>query len=69
MAAGSMAFSAYAPAPLNQLALSGLGDIMPGNFVVPQNPIKMGAPAPVMISAPAAPGMGNFRRMGGFGRH
>jgi hypothetical protein len=40
MQAGSVLLTAFAPAALSsQLALSGMGDIVPGMFVVPQNPV------------------------------
>ena len=56
------------PTLTNALALSGMGDIIPGQFVVPQNPIKAGMamafpPAPVMKTPPS--GVGAFR--GAFG--
>ncbi len=64
MQTGSLALSAFAPAPLNTaLALSGLGDIMPGYYPVPQNPIT-GRPATVMV--PAGKGVSGFAP-GGFG--
>lgn len=64
MQAGSAALTAFAPAALAQrLALSGIGDIVPGSFVVPQNPIKdYRAPAPPAANS----GMGNLRRFGTF---
>ena len=63
MQTGSMALTAFAPPALAQrLALSGLGEIVPGSFVVPQNPIKdYRPPAP-----PAGTGMGSMRRFGTF---
>lgn len=63
MQTGSMALTAFAPPALSsRLALSGLGEIVPGMFVVPQNPIKdYRPPAP-----PANSGMGNLRRFGTF---
>ncbi len=60
MQAGSVLLTAFAPPSIAQrLALSGLGDIMPGNFVVPQNPVTSRQVIP--MPAPAA-GMGAFRR-------
>ena len=57
----SAALNAFAPPTLaGRLALSGVGDIQPGLFVVPQNPFKMGMP----MAAPST-GMGAFR--GAFG--
>lgn len=57
----SAALNAFAPPTLaGRLALSGVGDIIPGGYPVPQNPIKAGI---VPISAGA--GMGAFR--GAFG--
>ena len=50
------------PSISGALALRGVGDIIPGNFVVPQNPLRQ---APVMVM-PAGQGMGAFR--GAFGR-
>jgi hypothetical protein len=65
MQTGSAILTAFAPSALaSRLALSGIGDIVPGMFVVPQNPIKdYRPPAPV---APANSGMGNLRRFGTF---
>ena len=64
MQTGSMLLTAVAPAALSQkLALSGLGEIVPGSFVVPQNPIKdYRPPAPPATNT----GMGNLRRFGTF---
>ena len=64
MQTGSMALTAFAPAALSQrLALSGMGDIVPGMYVVPQNPIKdYRPPAPPQANT----GMGNLRRFGTF---
>lgn len=57
----SAALNAFAPPTLaGQLALSGVGDILPGSYVVPQNPIKAG-----IIPMPTTAGMGAFR--GAFG--
>jgi len=53
MQAGSQILTAFAPASIaGQLALSGLGDIVPGSFVVPQNPMRM----PMMIAPPSGGG-------------
>jgi len=68
MQTGSLILSAFAPAPLNTaLALSGLGDIMPGWFAVPQNSVTNRAPVAMMPSAKSgvsgfAPGGFGFRR-------
>lgn len=67
MQTGSLAMAAFAPAPLNTaLALSGLGDIMPGYFTVPQNSVTNRAPVAMMPSAKGvsgfAPGGFGFRR-------
>jgi len=67
MQTASVLLTAFAPASLAQrLALSGMGDIIPGNFVVPQNPIVPGT-SPMMIGAgsPASRGVGAFT--GAFG--
>ena len=57
----SAALNAFAPPTLaGRLALSGVGDIIPGSYVVPQNPIKAG-----IIPMPTSAGMGAFR--GAFG--
>lgn len=56
----SAALNAFAPPTLaGRLALSGVGDIQPGSFVVPQNPIKA-----AVIPMPST-GVGAFR--GAFG--
>ncbi len=68
MQTGSLILSAFAPAPLNTaLALSGLGDIMPGWFAVPQNSVTNRAPVAMMPSPKSgvsgfAPGGFGFRR-------
>ena len=65
MQVGSAILTAVAPASISaQLALSGVGDIVPGMYVVPQNPIRdYRPPAPV---ATGTSGMGNLRRFGTF---
>jgi hypothetical protein len=67
MQTGSALLNAFAPASVSgALALSGVGDIMPGMFVVPQNPIKSYVPpAP---PPKAASGMGAFRGAFGYRR-
>lgn len=64
MQVGSSALTAFAPPALAQrLALSGLGEIVPGSYVVPQNPIKdYRPPAPPASGS----GMGSMRRFGTF---
>lgn len=65
--AASKLLNVIAPPQLSQaLALSGMGDIMPGNFVVPQNPMRL----PMIAAAPAGAGggMGAFRRAFGGNR-
>jgi hypothetical protein len=67
MVAGSDLISGYASGtPFGSLALSGMrgrgvGVLHPGNFVVPQNPVYPGLPAP-MPMAPVAPGMSGHAR-------
>ena len=65
MQAGSALLNAVAPASFSSaLALSGVGDIVPGWFAVPQNSVTNRAPIPI---APAGgTGMGNMRRFGTF---
>jgi hypothetical protein len=68
MQTGSALLNAFAPASLSsQLALSGLGDLVPGYFAVPQNPVTNRPPAPIVMPAPSGTsGMGyagNFRRI------
>jgi len=61
MQAGSVALSAFAPPSIaRQLALSGLGDIVPGYFPVPQNPVTSRQVIP--MPAPLPSGVGAFRR-------
>ena len=71
MQAGSVALTQFAPASLSsQLALSGLGDIVPGWFAVPQNSVTNRAPMPVVANGSGgskgvsgfAPGGFGFRR-------
>lgn len=46
MQTGSVALNAFLPSSIaTRLALSGMGDIVPGRFPVPQNPILIPAPA------------------------
>lgn len=65
MQTGSAALNAFAPPSIaGKLALSGVGDIVPGYYTVPQNPITSRAPIP--ITAGQGTGMGNLRRFGTF---
>lgn len=64
MQAGSALLNAVAPPSIaSRLALSGVGDIVPGYYTVPQNPITSRAYVP---PAPSNSGMGNLRRFGTF---
>lgn len=66
MQAGSALLNAIAPPSIaSKLALSGVGDIVPGMFVVPQNPIKDYRP-PAPPPTAGTSGMGNLRRFGTF---
>jgi len=68
MQTGSALLNAFAPPSLSgALALSGVGDIIPGMFVVPQNPIKAYIPPPPPAAKGAA-GMGAFRGAFGYRR-
>lgn len=63
MQTGSAALNAFFPSASilgQRLALSGVGDIIPGQFVVPQNPFKYS------IAPAGGNGMGNLRRFGTF---
>jgi len=63
MQAGSAALNAFAPPSISgKLALSGVGDIVPGWYSVPQNPVTSRAPIPIT----SGNGMGNLRRFGTF---
>jgi hypothetical protein len=55
MQTGSVALNAFAPSIGGQISL---GDLVNGNFVVPQNPIMAGNP--MSMSAPAARGMSAY---------
>ena len=55
MQAGSDALNAFAPQLGSQFGLRGLGAFMPSRFVVPENPIQRGIPAPAPQS-----GIGSF---------
>lgn len=46
MQTASVALNAFLPSVGRQLALSGLGELIPGQFPVPQNPLLIPAPAP-----------------------
>lgn len=68
MQAGSVLLTAFAPAAVaRQLALSGMGDIVPGWFAVPQNPVTARAPMAVVPSANGG-GMGAAAFPRAFGR-
>lgn len=59
MQTGSLAISAFAPASISsRLALSGMGELMPGGFSVPQNPLRL----------PPAPAQGPRVQMNGLAR-
>jgi hypothetical protein len=63
MQAGSVAINAFMPATIsNYIGLRGLGDIVPGRFTVPQNPIMAGQqlalPAPAMPAHAPGGGVG-----------
>ncbi len=59
MQAGSVLLTAFAPTALSsQLALSGMGDIVPGWFSVPQNSVTNRGPNMAMMPAPAVAGGG-----------
>lgn len=45
MQTASVALNTFLPSIYQQLGI-GLGDLMPGQFAVPQNPIRAGIPAP-----------------------
>ncbi len=63
MQAGSALLNAVAPPAIaSKLALSGVGDIVPGWYSVPQNPVTSRAPIPIA----SGNGMGNLRRFGTF---
>lgn len=55
MQAGSIALNSFIPSIGGQISL---GDLVNGNFVVPQNPIMAGNP--MSMSAPAARGMSAY---------
>ena len=62
---GSVALTTFAPPSISaQLALSGVGDIIPGWYPIPQNPVTSRAPVAVMPSGNG--GMGSLRRGGNF---
>ena len=68
MQAGSVALTAFAPSSLSsQLALSGLGDIIPGNYVVPQNPITSRGQVAMISAGTGAPAKGVGAFGGAFG--
>jgi hypothetical protein len=50
MQTASVAFNAFLPGVYSSLGI-GLGDLMPGGFSVPQNPIRAGIPAPPPANA------------------
>ena len=61
----SQVLNVFAPSAVSrQLALSGMGDIVPGYYVVPQNPITNRAP---VLQMPAAGGGGVGAFTGAFG--
>ena len=62
MQAGSVALNAFLPSVGGYIGLRGLGDLVPGRFTVPQNPIMAGQqlalPAAAMVAAPGGGGVG-----------
>jgi hypothetical protein len=67
MQTGSAILTAFAPASISQqLALSGVGDIVPGWFAVPQNPVTNRAPQMMMAPSSGKGGVSGFGP-GGFG--
>lgn len=63
MVAGSQLINALAPGlSIGGVPIGGLGDLMPGSFVVPQNPLRL-PPAP-----PQPAGGGGVRAMSGLAR-
>jgi hypothetical protein len=50
MQTASVAFNAFLPSLYSSLGI-GLGDLMPGQFVVPQNPIRAAIPPPPPANA------------------
>lgn len=46
MQTGSVALNTFVPSIGRQIGLAGMGDLVPGAFPVPQNPILAGIPAP-----------------------
>lgn len=69
MQTGSAILTAFAPPAIaSQLALSGVGDIVPGWFAVPQNPVTNRAPVPIAAppASAKASGISGFGP-GGFG--
>ena len=65
MQTGSAALNAFFPSASllgQRLALSGVGDIVPGWYPVPQNPVTARAP----MAVAGGTGMGNLRRFGTF---
>jgi len=64
MVAGSQLLNAIAPGlSIGGVPIGGLGDLMPGSFVVPQNPLRLPPPPP----QPAGGGSG-VRAMSGLAR-
>jgi hypothetical protein len=62
MQAGSLMLNAFVPSVGQYLSLQGLGDLVPGRFPIPQNPISAGVmpalPAPMPAGHGAAAGVG-----------
>jgi hypothetical protein len=59
--ATSVGLNAFLPSVYSSLGI-GLGDLLPGSFAVPQNPIRAGM-QPRRIAAPAAPAQGGQARV------
>ncbi len=61
MQTGSLVLSAYLPSVGNQIGLNGMGDLVPGRFTIPQNPLRMPAPMMAPMLPPVA-GVAGMRR-------
>jgi len=55
MQTASVALNAFLPSIYQQLGI-GLGDLLPGQFAVPQNPIRAAIPPPAPPVQPASGG-------------
>lgn len=61
MQTGSVALNAFLPSVASMIGVSGMGELVDARFSIPENPIRMGAPAPV-VAVNARAGVSGLNR-------